>query len=153
MKSNKSKYIMIILGLFLLITVVIIISHKFSLNTTYSSVSYDKLMAVLEHKGFSIDSKAVDKDILEGIRNYVTIDEKDNISVYLYKNNKAMERDAGYISPDGFGYDKLIKHVSVDWIAPPHFYKMDNMIVLYCGEREEIINCLKEFMGEQFAGQ
>jgi hypothetical protein len=133
--------------------VVIIVAHVCRPNTDYSSDSYDKLITALEQKGLSVESMEVEKDILAGKRKYVTIDEKDNISVYLYINDKAMEKDAGYISPDGFGYNKMTKHVSVDWIAPPHFYKIDNMIVLYCGEREEIISCLKEFIGEQFAGQ
>ena len=39
------------------------------------------------------------------------------------------------------------------WVAPPHFYKAEKLIVLYVGESEAIIDILESVLGPQFAGR
>lgn len=63
-----------------------------------------------------------------------------------------MEKDASYVSPDGFSYKTGFKNVSISWISKPHFFKRDNIIVLYVGEDKDIINHLENLLGKQFAG-
>jgi len=62
------------------------------------------------------------------------------------------EKDASCISDDGFRYDNGKKAVFVEWISVPHFFKSDNMIILYVGENSEIISVLEELVDPQFAG-
>lgn len=40
----------------------------------------------------------------------------------------------------------------IEWVSYPHFFKSENMIVLYVGENSEIVNALEELVGPQFAG-
>ncbi len=40
----------------------------------------------------------------------------------------------------------------VGWIAPPHFYKVGKLIVIYIGSDRDVIDALQEAMGSQFAG-
>lgn len=40
----------------------------------------------------------------------------------------------------------------VDWIAPPHFYKKGQLIVLYAGVNISVIHILEASLGSQFAG-
>ena len=41
----------------------------------------------------------------------------------------------------------------ISWIAPPHFYKAGQLIVLYVGSDSGVINTLEKAMGSQFAGR
>ena len=41
---------------------------------------------------------------------------------------------------------------SVNWIGPPHFFLLDNVIALYIGDDETVISALLGISGESFAG-
>ena len=41
----------------------------------------------------------------------------------------------------------------ISWIAPPHFYKAGQLIVLYVGSDSGVINTREKAMGSQFAGR
>lgn len=125
----------------------------FACSNQTSDMAYNNLVANFEKMNFSVISEDAEESILQGKRKWLVIDEKENISVYLYENKEKMEKDSSYLSKDGFSYDdgKEIKLIS--WSSHPHFFKKDNMIVLYVGENTEIINLLKEMMGLQFSGE
>ena len=81
-----------------------------------------------------------------------------NIDAYEYTSAEAMEAEASFVSPDGYGINKnwgdgmsCIQHVG--WMAPPHFYKSGRIIVLYIGEDDSIMSLLKNGLGRQFAGR
>lgn len=92
------------------------------------------------------------EDILQGKRKWLTINEKENISVYLYESSEKMEEDASYINEGGTSYNNGKNATEISWISLPHFFQKDNIIVLYVGEDLEILNILKEVVGVQFAG-
>jgi len=80
------------------------------------------------------------------------------ISVYEYDSNAAMEADAACISRDGFSIsfpdseDGFGRAVNISWIALPHFFKKDTILVNYVGEDERILAFLRENLGAEFAG-
>jgi hypothetical protein len=88
----------------------------------------------------------------------------ENLYVHEFADAKSADVAAGTISPDGYSigvpYGKqdqpepgsifIIHHV--DWIATPHFFKKDALIVIYAGEDEQLIKTLEGLLGEQFAG-
>lgn len=119
-----------------------------------SYTAYNDLVTNLKDKGFNVTEKDVEKNILQGQRKWLTIneDENENISVYLYENNETMEKDAACIDEDGSGYNNKKNSTEIEWASFPHFFKKDNIIVLYVGENPEIIKALKEILGVQFAG-
>jgi len=139
----------IILILLLFITTI----SLFGCSKEISYKSYDELILNLEDIGFSVDAEDVEESILLGKRKWLTINENDNISVYLYENIDKMEKDASYISKDGFSYNNGKEAIEIEWISYPHFFKKYNVIVLYVGENKEIINALEEIIGLQFAGE
>ena len=62
-----------------------------------------------------------------------------------------MEEDASYIHEGGTSYNGE-NAAEISWVSYPHFFKKDNIIVLYVGENLETINALEEIIGLQFAG-
>ncbi|SCP95249.1 hypothetical protein [Anaerobium acetethylicum] len=111
----------------------------------------------LEKKGFSLEMEDMMKDILAGERTRLTVNGQENIYVYVYENNRAMEEDSLCLDACGFYYsavkDDVSKNIQMSWDSLPHFFKRGNIIVLYVGENPEMINNLKGFLGAQFAGQ
>lgn len=140
----------------LMITIIIILTTLCSsFNNAKDQISYtayDEFITKLENMDFTIDSKDEETSILAGRRKWLTINKNDNITVYLYESNSKMEKDAGYLSTDGFSYDNGKETAAIDWISYPYFFKAENMIVLYVGENTEIIQALEELLGPKFAG-
>jgi len=115
--------------------------------------AYEELVGNLENMGYTIEVKDIEEnEILVGKQKRLTLNKNERISVYLYNNSDSMEKDASYISSDGFSYNHPQNTVLVEWAAPPHFFNSENMIILYVGENSEIIHALEELVGPQFAG-
>jgi hypothetical protein len=120
---------------------------------------YSTLLHYLRDSGASIEEKgklgwSFFYDDIEGRR--VAVNES-NIDVYEYASAGAMEAEATYVSPDGFGITQELEDGTwsgkqVGWIAPPHFYKAGRIIVFYCGDNDPIISLLENALGTQFAG-
>ena len=124
----------------------------FGCSKEISATTYNDLITSLEKADFNVITEDVEKSILQGQRKWLTIKENENISVYLYESNEKMEEDSSYIDEGGTSYDNGKSATKISWVSYPHFFKKDNIIVLYVGEDLEIINALKEIVGLQFAG-
>jgi hypothetical protein len=117
-----------------------------------SDTAYNDLITNLEKMDYNVIEEDVEEDILQGQRKWLTINENENISIYLYESSEKMEEDASYIHEGGTSYNNGKNAIEISWVSYPHFFKDDNIIVLYVGEDLEIINALKEIIGLQFAG-
>ena len=73
----------------------------------------------------------------------------EQVQVYQYANEDGANTDSARISPDG----GTIGNSMVDWIAPPHFYKVGQLIVLYVGMNTSLMKILEMTLGPQFAGR
>jgi len=124
----------------------------FACSDQITETAHNNLITNLEKKNFNVVVEDVEEDILKGQRKWLTIDGKENISVYLYESNVKMEEDATHIDKVGASYSDGKNDTKINWYSTPHFFKKDNIIVLYVGEDTEIIDALKEIMGIQFAG-
>lgn len=82
---------------------------------------------------------------VEGI--VLTINGED-LQVFEYPDANLLQQDADMISSDA----NTINGESMAWIAPPHFYQRDNLMVLYIGDNQETIDLAIQVIGEQFAG-
>lgn len=114
--------------------------------------TYLDFITKLNKLNFKIEAEDVEEDILQGQRKWLTLNEEEHISVYLYENNEKMEEDASYIDSGGASYDNGKNSVKISWASLPHFYKKDNMIVLYVGQNVDITNALEQIVSVQFAG-
>jgi hypothetical protein len=75
-----------------------------------------------------------------------------DIQVFEYKTPEAMEAESRYVSPDGYTFKTDSRVTSVEWIAPPHFYKAGRVIVIYVGSDLLMTDFLDKTLGRQFAG-
>ena len=137
----------------LMLLLIFITTIFYGCSKQISYDAYDDLITDLENMDYTIEAEDVEENILIGKRKWLTVDGTENISVYLYESNAKMEKDASYLSDDGFSYNDGKKSINVDWISYPHFYKSENMIVLYVGDNLTLVNDLKEIVGDQFAGE
>ena len=143
---NMKKTISVLLLIFIAISLCACIKQV-------SNVAYDELIINLKNVGYTIEAEDVEESILLGERKWLTVDGSENISVYLYESNDEMEKDASYLSDDGFSYNNGKESAEIEWISYPHFFKSQNMIILYVGEDSEIIHVLEEIIGPQFSGK
>jgi len=120
-------------------------------NSDVNNYGLEEFIAELKAKNYDFTLKEVGKNFLPTTRKRISIGDE-AIDVYVFKNNKGMEKEAAKIEPSGFGYQSKTKAVKVSWISVPHFYKKGRIIVQYIGENEKIIADLKEILGPQFAG-
>ena len=125
----------IILILLLFVTTI----SLFGCSKQISDTAYNELITNLEKMDFNIIAEDAEEDILQGQRKWITINEKENISVYLYKSSEKME--------GGTSYNNGKNDIEISWVSYPHFFKKDNIIALYVGEDLEIINALEEIVG------
>ena len=73
----------------------------------------------------------------------------ENVQVFEYSDEASAEVEATTVSPDG----SSIGTSMVSWVAPPHFYKVSKLILLYVGESGELIKVLEGTLGSQFASR
>lgn len=103
---------------------------------------------LLEKSGCKINSSTQEsKGFLSGSLTAIKIN-TDIICVYEYKDNQQMEKDLKTISSDG----SWVGNAIVDWVKTPHIYKNENIIAIYVGDNNEMIEILKKLLGQQFAG-
>ena len=69
-------------------------------------------------------------------------------SASLYGNVETLKADATLISPDGTTLD----NTSVAWMSTPRFYARGNIILLYVGLEETVVQYLDTLFGQPFAG-
>lgn len=116
----------------------------------------DQMKEIFEQSGNTFSFKEVDKSILDGERVNITLNDQENMQLFIYESSDKASEDAKRISADGFSYTKIEGDngitSNVDWIDAPHFYKTNNIILLYLGNDETILNRLSDSFGEQIAG-
>ena len=72
----------------------------------------------------------------------------ENVQVFVYASQGTAEAEAKRVSPDGASVGTSM----MSWMAPPHFYRKGNLIVLYVGRDEAVLRALTTVLGPQFAG-
>lgn len=104
----------------------------------------EEIISFLENLGCKTKIiKAVDESSMHRIQT-----EAESMNIYLYKNSQEMEEVAKLIGRDG----RTIGYGLYDFQSKPHFYKKDNIIVSYIGDKKEITEKLETVLGQQFAG-
>lgn len=71
-----------------------------------------------------------------------------DVQVFEYRDAASARADAAQIGPDGNPTRMMIL-----WIAPPHFFRIDRVIVLYLGEDQVVLDLLTALLGPPFAGR
>jgi len=119
-----------------------------------NTFNVEKFKIEMKAKNYEFQLIDVENDFLPTKRKRMVIGEE-TIDIYLYSDNKKMEKDAKNIDSKGCQYTStgvFSRSVNVSWVSYPHFYKKGKIIVLYVGTNEKIISDLKDIFGEEFAG-
>ncbi len=72
-----------------------------------------------------------------------------DVQVFEYADAATAEAEAALVSPDGSSVGTSM----VGWVASPHFYRVEKLIVLYVGDGEAVTAVLESVLGQQFAGR
>ena len=67
--------------------------------------------------------------------------------VYEYADARKAESEARRVNADGSVGTSMPM-----WVAPPHFFQRDRLIVLYLGSDQRVLGALAAAMGAQLAG-
>jgi len=70
------------------------------------------------------------------------------LQVYEFNDAATAEAAAATISPDG----GMINDSAVRWAGPPHFFRQDNLIIVYIGDDAATLDLLGGTFGTPFAG-
>jgi len=76
----------------------------------------------------------------------ITVNGED-VQIFEYPDSTAAAAEAAQISPDAGSVGANM----ISWVAAPHFYTKDRIIVLYIGENDSITRALFEILGEPIA--
>ncbi len=92
---------------------------------------------------------------LHGSAHHLLVNGQD-VWVYEYAAPALAEIDASGISADGSthrtGIGPFGSVVTVDYVAPPHYYKTGRVIAFYVGRDAEALRLLRQVFGPPFAG-
>ena len=73
----------------------------------------------------------------------------EDVQAFEFASAEEADTVAETVSADG----SSIGTSMVGWVAPPHFYRAGQLIVIYVGSHAGVISALQEAMGAQFAGR
>jgi hypothetical protein len=73
----------------------------------------------------------------------------ENVQVFFYESPGVAEAEAKLVSPDGGSVGTNM----MSWMAPPHFYRKGELIALYVGREQAVVDALVAVLGPQFAGR
>ncbi|MCH7662887.1 MAG: hypothetical protein IH859_03345 [Chloroflexi bacterium] len=106
---------------------------------------------------FADDLRAAGANVTTGIRltqpffsvgGIVLTVNGEDLHVFEYPDEASAQSDAALISPDA----NTINGEEMAWLAPPHFYRRGNLMILYMGDDPATLNLTEQIVGKQFAG-
>ena len=107
----------------------------------------------------ALQAANVDTSLNEGITfNLLSVPGKimtvgtQRLQVFEYENAETAQADATRFSEDGAWFRRDEAPTLVNWIATPHLYRSDKLLVVYIGENMETLTELDEILGRPFAG-
>jgi hypothetical protein len=113
------------------------------------------LLRELEARGLSVEETGpIDQPFFNATRatrvlvTGATLTGTAELQVYEYADTASLASDADQVEPDG-----NLRTVMIEWIAAPHFYCRDHLMVIYLGDDQEALDLLTSLFGPQFAGR
>jgi hypothetical protein len=118
-------------------------------ETVQPVASFDQLVAALAAAGVSVEDtgETLSQPFFEPPARRIRLNGEE-LQVFAFGSQAQAEAAAATISPGGFEIGTSM----VSWVATPHFYQADDLIVLYVGDQAAIVSALDAAMGPQIAG-
>jgi hypothetical protein len=113
-------------------------------NDTYGLV---KLTDALRMNGQLVEfGDAIDQPFFSVSGQIILVNGED-VQVFEYPDAAASAAEAAQISPDASSVGTSM----MTWVATPHFYALDRVIVLYVGDNQAVLDALNELLGRPVA--
>ncbi len=130
--------------------------HDLSTEPDENTINgYTDLINYLQKAGLTVEPEGTADPLLPCISAEKTFEMTVNggkIQVFEFKDKEAADAQAERISPNGTSIINSETACSILFVDTPHFFKNNNLMVLYVGNNTLVINALIEQFGVQFAG-
>ena len=114
-----------------------------------AGMTYEELVQHLRSSGLKVESLGeVEQPFFTQKARVIRIGTTGEAQVYEYATEEQAAAEAAKVSSDG-----SIGGSMPMWIAPPHFFRRRNLLVLYLGSDETTLLNLRGFLGNEFAGR
>ncbi|MCL7413650.1 MAG: hypothetical protein M8353_08560 [ANME-2 cluster archaeon] len=112
-------------------------------------IGYVSLLNHLQSEGLEVRTLGISRQPFFSVRSMNLTLNGELVYVFDYSNVTAARKDMALVSPDA----RVINNTRMVWTETPHFFNSEEIIVLYIGGDQKIINVLESGMGTQFAPQ
>lgn len=110
--------------------------------------SYESLVERLRADGLQVEPAGViEQPFFTPKARVIRIGAAGEAQVYEYPSEEKAAAEAARVQPDG-----SIGGSMPLWIAPPHFFRQRNLLVLYLGTDGQTLRTLRRLLGNEFAG-
>lgn len=111
--------------------------------------SYAFLVEHLRASGIAVEAAGnVTQPFFTPPARVIRLGTRGEAQVYEYSTEEQAAAEAARVKPDGSVGTSMPM-----WIAPPHFFRARNLIVLYLGSDDKTLLNLRGVLGAEFAGQ
>ena len=115
-----------------------------------SSTTLDEFVKALRDQGLTVNLGSQISPSVNGFfsvpADQVQVNDS-QVNAFVYRNANAAAGEAALISKDG----QPSPTARVSWVSTPHFYRHDEMIVLYVGCATAIVDALQKAVGAPIA--
>ena len=113
-----------------------------------AELTTSSLVATLRSAGLSLEDAGMVEQPFFTVPAHVYTVEGD-LQIYEFRSAADAERAAAQVAPNGTS----IGTSQVSWMAAPHFFRKDRLVVNYLGSSPKVLAELERNLGAQFAGQ
>lgn len=107
------------------------------------------LVEALEENGAQVaESNEIEQPFFSVVGQGITVNGH-ALQVFEYSDPDVAAQEAETIAPDGSSVGTSM----MMWVDDPHFFKHENLIVLYLGSDASTLNLLETLLGPQIAGR
>jgi hypothetical protein len=109
---------------------------------------YENLLPGLRGAGVTVEEAGTVSQPFFPVDGQVIQVNGEDVQVFEFSDAAAAEAAAATVSPSGGSVGTTM----VTWLAPPHFYRLDRLIVIHLGSDPAAAAALTLVLGPQFAG-
>lgn len=113
-----------------------------------SELTFDGFMSELKKAGIPVTQQGEVSQPFFPVDGKVILLEEAEVQVFEFPDAEASRMAVESVAPDG----GAVGTTMVSWLATPHFFRTDNLIVLYVGDDPAVVKRIEAVMGPQFAG-
>lgn len=114
--------------------------------------SYDALITSLNASKPEADSDSIITSDILALTGKLVMVGSQRLQVFEYPDAASAQTAAQQFSRDGAWFQRDGVPVLVNWIATPHLYRSDRLLVVYVGEDADTLALLNAKLGQPFAG-